>query len=218
MCAFFGSPAHPACLLITALHIEDLALARGDRVLFEGFSLSLQRGEAAVLVGANGAGKTSLLRTVAGFIRPLAGKVRFAGEAGDLEAADARAQDLHLLGHHDGLKPGRSAWEELVFQVRWTGGSLADAERVRDLLKLAPLCALEVRKLSAGQRRRLALARLIASPRSLWLLDEPLGPLDAERREAFGRHMQDHLGRGGMILAAVHDPLPIPVRSVEVGG
>ena len=85
-------------------------------------------------------------------------------------------------------------------------------------LGLAPLLGLEVRKLSAGQRRRLALARLVASPRALWLLDEPMAPLDAARREMFGGLMADHLRRGGLILAAVHDPLPIRSRLVEIAG
>lgn len=203
--------------MITALHIGDLALVRGDRALFEGFNLTLSRGEAVALVGANGAGKTSLLRAVAGFIRPLQGQVRFDGEAGPLDPSDARATGLHMLGHHDGLKPARKAWDELLFQVRWTGGQQADAERARDALALGPLCDLEIRKLSAGQRRRVALARLVASYRPLWLLDEPLSPLDAERRQAFGGLMQAHLDAGGMILAAVHDPLPIAARQVEVG-
>ena len=203
--------------MITALHIEDLALARGDRGLFEDFSLSLTAGQAVALVGANGAGKTSLLRAVAGFIRPVRGQIRFEGAGGEVDAADARAHALHVLGHHDGLKPGRRAWDELLFQVHWTGGSTADAERARDLLRLEPLCGLEVRKLSAGQRRRLSLARLIASKRPLWLLDEPFAPLDAERRSFFGGLMQAHLDEGGMILAAVHDPLPIRAQMVEIG-
>lgn len=202
--------------MIAVLNIHELALARGDRALFSGFSLTLRRGEAAALVGANGAGKTSLLRAVAGFLRPAAGEVRFESEAGQVEAAEARAHDLHFLGHHDGLKPARRAWDELLFQVQWTGGTVADAERARDLLKLGPLCGLEVRKLSAGQRRRLALARLVASRRTLWLLDEPFAPLDAERRGFFGGLMQAHLDAGGMILAAVHDPLPIQARTVEI--
>ena len=204
--------------MIDGVSIEDLALTRGDRALFSGFDLKLGRGEAVALVGANGAGKTSLLRCVAGLLRPAAGKVRFLDGGTELEAADVRSHGLHLLGHHDGLKSARKAWDELVFQVRWTGGSLADAERARDRLKLGPLCDLEIRKLSAGQRRRVALARLVASPRPLWLLDEPFAPLDAERRAVFGELMGEHLAGGGMILAAVHDPLPISAQVVEVGG
>lgn len=201
--------------MIDTLSIEALALARGERALFSGLDLRLEAGEAVALTGANGAGKTSLLRAVAGLLRPVAGAVRFlkAGEA--LEPEAARAGGLHLLGHHDGLKPGRTAREELAFWSRWLGGG--DVAPAVEALELAPLLELEVRKLSAGQRRRLGLARLLAAPRPLWLLDEPLAPLDTSRRTRFGALMQAHLQSGGMILAAVHDPLPLPTRTVAVG-
>jgi heme exporter protein A len=204
--------------LIGALAIESLAIARGDRLLFENLSLSLAAGEAVALVGRNGAGKTSLLRAIAGLIRPLAGGVNFAGAAGPIPAEDARSRDLHLVGHQDGLKSGRTAFEELLFQVRWTGGTATAAEAACERLGLQRLRGLEVRKLSAGQRRRMALARLVAAPRSLWLLDEPLAPLDTEQRALFGTLMSEHLAGGGLILAAVHDPLPVTTRAVEVGG
>lgn len=203
--------------MISSLSITRLALSRGDRPLFEGFNLSLSAGEAVALNGANGAGKTSLLRAIAGFIRPEAGEIEFADASGAVAPEDARAADLHLLGHHDGLKSGRTAGEELLFQVQWSGGTKASAEAASASLDLDRLKPLEVRKLSAGQRRRIALARLIASPRALWLLDEPLTPLDATWRARLGELMGEHLKRGGMILAAVHDPLPIPARTVEIG-
>ncbi len=201
--------------MITTLSIEALALTRGERPLFAGFDLTLRAGEAVALTGANGAGKTSLLRAVAGLLPPAAGTVRFLGGGGELEAEVARATGLHLLGHHDGLKTARTAAEELSFWSVWLGGG--DMAAAIERLDLAPLLALEVRKLSAGQRRRLSLARLLAAPRPLWLLDEPLAPLDAGRRTRFGEVMQAHLDGGGMILAAVHDPLPIPARVVAVG-
>jgi heme exporter protein A len=204
--------------VITALAIDDLSVARGDRMLFQGFSLALAVGEAVALTGRNGAGKTSLLRAVAGLIRPAGGRIRFQDAAGETPAEDARSRELHFIGHQDGLKTGRTAWDELLFQVRWTGGSAAAAEAACARLDLDGLRDLEVRKLSAGQRRRLALARLLASPRALWLLDEPLAPLDSERRTEFGLLMGEHLAGGGLILAAVHDPLPIVVRTVEIGG
>jgi heme exporter protein A len=204
--------------MIWRLTVENLALARGERQLFEGLGFSLGRGEAASLTGANGAGKTSLLRAVAGLLRPEAGSVHFQDMAGaEVEADLARAQGLHLLGHHDGLKSTRTAGEELRFWTRWLGGDAPSLAKAIDGLQLAPLLQLEVRKLSAGQRRRLALARLIAAPRPLWLLDEPMAPLDLERRALFGALMQAHLDGGGMILAAVHDALPIPGRELKVG-
>jgi len=204
--------------MIGGLDVEGLTLARGERQLFEGFGFSLGRGEAAALTGANGAGKTSLLRAVAGLLRPEAGRVQFQDVAGvEIEADLARAQGLHLLGHHDGLKSTRTAGEELRFWTRWLGGDAPSLAKAIDVLQLDLLLALEVRKLSAGQRRRLALARLIAAPRPLWLLDEPMAPLDLERRALFGALMQGHLDGGGMILAAVHDALPIPARDLKVG-
>lgn len=203
--------------MIARLSVKGLAVARGDRVLFQDLDLAVEAGEAVALVGRNGAGKTSLLRAVAGLLRPAAGEIAFDGSAGSLHPEDARSQGLHLIGHQDGLKSGRGAFEELLFQVRWTGGTTASAEAACDRLGLTRLRELEVRKLSAGQRRRLALARLVAAPRPLWLLDEPLAPLDAEQRSLFGTLMAEHLASGGLILAAVHDPLPIPARAVEVG-
>jgi heme exporter protein A len=201
--------------MINALSVTDLAIARGDRLLFSGFGLEARAGEVIALTGRNGAGKTSLLRAIAGLIRPHAGTIDFTGPS---DADDARALHLHLLGHQDGLKPGRSAWDELLFQARWTGGTEASARNASARLDLDRLRDLEVRKLSAGQRRRVALARLLAAPRALWLLDEPLAPLDADRRTEFGVLMAEHLAGGGTIIAAVHDPLPIPARTVEISG
>lgn len=204
--------------MLRTIRIKDLGLVRGERRLFSGMDLEVSAGQAVALTGRNGAGKTSLLRAVAGLLRPAQGTIGFDGEAGPLETEVVRAEALHMVGHHDGLKTTRSAWEELLFQVRWTGGSEASARAAATRLDLDRLLGLEVRRLSAGQRRRVALARLLASPRSLWLLDEPMAPLDAGHREGFGALMAQHLAGGGMILAAVHDPLPVPARSVEIGG
>jgi heme exporter protein A len=203
--------------MIRRLEGRNLAIARGDRLLFEGLSFTLQAGQAMSLVGRNGAGKTSLLRAIAGFLRPSHGTIAFHGPDGVLEADEARSGALHMAGHQDGLKPNRLTEAEFLFQARWTGADAAGIARARALLDLDGLAGLEVRKLSAGQRRRLSLGRLIASPRPLWLLDEPLAPLDAHHRQAFGGLMAAHVAGGGMILAAVHDPLPIPTLTLEVG-
>jgi heme exporter protein A len=190
-----------------------LTVSRGERVLFRDLSFHIAPGEAVALTGANGAGKTTLLRTLAGFIRPDAGTVTFA----DIDPAEARAGRIHWLGHLDGLKTGRRAREELDFQARWTGANDEGIAAAIAGLALEPLLDLEVRKLSAGQRRRLAFARLIAAPRPLWLLDEPFAPLDTRWRAALGLMMQAHLDRGGAILAAVHDPLPVAARALDIG-
>ena len=200
--------------MISQIRIDDVAIRRGERLLFEHLSFTVDAGEAVALTGRNGAGKTSLLRAVAGLLRPAAGTVTFEGVD---EAAEARAAGLHLLGHLDGLKSGRTAWEELRFAALWSGGTEASAREAAATLELERLLDLEVRKLSAGQRRRLALARLVAAPRTAWLLDEPLAPLDSVWRVRIGEIMAAHVAGGGMILAAVHDPLPLPARAVEVG-
>lgn len=203
--------------MIQRLDIAGLSLSRGERRLFAGLELRLAAGEAVALVGANGAGKTSLLRAVAGLLRPDAGTIAFAGAAGALEPLEARSRHLHFVGHQDGLKGGRTVREELLFQARWTGGAEAAALAAADRLAIARLLDLEVRRLSAGQRRRLALARLLGSPRALWLLDEPMAPLDAAGRALFGQIAAEHLAGGGLMLAAVHDPLPVAAREARIG-
>ncbi len=204
--------------MLRGVRIENIALSRGERDLFQGLYAKLDAGEAVALTGANGAGKTSLLRTVAGFIRPDQGGVFFDGPEGEMEPEEARRSHVHLLGHLEGLKPTRTARQELFFQCRYLGGTEALAEAAIARLKLEPLLDLETRKLSAGQKRRLSFARLLAAPRALWLLDEPLAPLDDVWRAQMAEVMGEHLAMGGMILAAVHDPLPVSSRSLDLGG
>lgn len=204
--------------MLTGVDIRALSLSRGDRRLFTALSASLSAGEAVALTGANGAGKTSLLRVVAGFIRPDGGRVVFRDADGEVEPETACRRGLHLLGHQEGLKPQRTARQELAFQVEWMGGTADRLAAAVARLKLAPLLDLETRKLSAGQRRRLSLARLAAAPRPLWLLDEPLAPLDEVWRAGAAELMGEHLAGGGMILAAVHDPLPVPARGLDLAG
>jgi heme exporter protein A len=199
--------------VISALTLSDVAVRRGGRRLFEGLSLDLAAGEACALTGANGAGKTSLLRAIAGLVGLEAGEVGFGGD----DPAEARGTGLHLVGHQDGLKPARTAREELDFWSRWCGGTAQSTAAAAEALGLEPLLDLEVRRLSAGQRRRLALSRLLAAPRPLWLLDEPLSPLDAGWRARFGAIMQAHMAGGGLIVAAVHDPLPLEAKALEIG-
>lgn len=204
-----SSPAGEEDAVLT---VSSLTLSRGERVLFRGLSFGVAAGEAVALTGANGAGKTSLLRAVGGFIRPDAGAILIEGS----EPAEARPR-LHWLGHQDGLKGARTAGSELRFQAAWLGAAPGAVAVAVDRLRLKPLLDLEVRKLSAGQRRRLAMARLIAAPRPLWLLDEPLSPLDGEWRRVAGDLIAEHLATGGAVIAAVHDPLPVAARPLDLG-
>ena len=122
-----------------------------------------------------------------------------------------------MLAHQEGFRGGRTARAERGFQAGWFGAEPAAIAAAARRLDLTPLLDLEVRVLSAGQRRRLALAALVAARRPLWLMDEPLAPLDARRRAQAAEVMAEHLAQGGLILAAVHDPLPIPARTLTVG-
>jgi len=196
-----------------SLKINDLRLVKGYKLLISGLNFEISAGEALSLYGENGVGKTTLLRTLAGFNAPDGGEIRFARDGAPLEADEARTQYLHFLGHHDALSPARTVAQELAFQASYLGGN-ADAAVVP--LRLKPLLDLETRHLSAGQKRRLSCARLLMAPRALWLLDEPMAPLDMEHRALLGGLMQAHLAVGGMIVAAVHDPLPFATRTLRL--
>lgn len=205
--------------MIHALTLSDLSISRGERRLFHGLDLTLKAGELLTLTGANGAGKTSLLRAIAGLLRPDAGGIAFHdGDGNPLDERVARGRETHFLGHQDGLKTARTARQELGFQCDWLGHTQDGFDEAVEIFGLRPLLDLEVRRLSAGQRRRLAMGRLVGSPRALWLLDEPMAPLDARWRAAFADQMRRHLDADGLILAAVHDPLPLPARALDLGG
>ena len=132
--------------MISSVRTRELAIIRGGRQLFQQFSFALGAGEAVALTGPNGSGKTSLLRAIAGLIRPAAGQVCFDGPGGELEPEEARGRGLHLVGHQDGLKTSRTAWDELLFQARWTGGDEASAEAALEALELKAVRGLEVRE------------------------------------------------------------------------
>lgn len=196
--------------MISELEADGLAVERGGRLLFEGLSFRLTAGEALAVTGPNGAGKTSLLRCLAGLVRPVAGAVRFGG----VDPRDARAGGLHWLGAQDGLRTTRMADAELRSWAAWNGGG--DSRAALEAMGLLAFSETPVRRLSSGQRRRLALARLMAPRRPLWLLDEPLAPLDSAWRARAGALMREHLDAGGLLVAAVHDPLPIPARELRL--
>ncbi len=174
--------------------------------MFFGLSFALPPGGAMLLTGANGAGKSSLLRLLAGLIPPAEGRLLWQGE--DV-ASDrvAHARRLRYLSHQDALKPALSARENLLFFARLWGG---DVQAALAALSLAELAELPARVLSSGQKRRLALARLALSPAPIWLLDEPTVGLDAESVGRLGGLLAAHRAAGGVVLAATHLPLPLP--------
>lgn len=185
---------------LTAL---DLHCHRGGRDVFAGVGFSVGAGEALTVTGRNGAGKSSLLRAVAGLLRLVRGKLSL--EGGDAELSIA--EQAHYLGHQDALKPALSVAENLGFWTGFLGAPATGIGAALETVGLATLAALPAAYLSAGQRRRLSIARLVAVKRPIWLLDEPTSTLDAAAQIRLTDLMAVHLKGGGLILAATHGPL-----------
>jgi heme exporter protein A len=189
----------------------DLGCLRGARRVFEGVNFTVAAGAPLLLTGVNGAGKSSLLRLIAGLIRPEHGTVALEGGDDELTVGE----QAHYLGHLDPLKGALTVMENLTFWVRFLNAEAVPderdaAERSLDTVGLGELADVPAGYLSAGQRRRLSLARMVAVPRSLWLLDEPTTALDAASQERLDGLMRTHLGDGGLIVAATHGPLGLP--------
>lgn len=185
------------------LSAHDLGCVRGGREVFEGLNFAVVAGEALAVTGRNGAGKTTLLRVIAGLLEPAGGGLELLGGAPDASLAE----QAHYLGHRDALKPALSVRENLEFWYAFLGGRDAPAASALEAVGLEGLAELPAAYLSAGQRRRLAIARLIAAPRPIWLLDEPTAALDTASQQSLGELMRAHLGGGGIIVAATHGPL-----------
>jgi len=192
------------------LTAEGVAVFRGERLIFRDFSFSVPSGGALVLAGPNGSGKSTLLRLLAGLVRPAAGRVLWNGEDAMADLA-AHGRRVAYLGHLDAVKPGLTVAENLHFAATVSGGSVLTALSAVGLEALAELPA---RMLSAGQKRRLALARLLLSAASLWLLDEPTLGLDSDSIDRFGGLLAVHRAGGGVVVAATHVPLPLPDAAV----
>jgi heme exporter protein A len=194
-----------------ALSVRDLAAERGGRLVFAGLGFVLESGEALNVVGRNGVGKSTLLRVLAGLLTPSAGRVSL-----DPPEADDRdtpiAERAHYLGHADALKSALTPLDHLGFAAdllgRGSRGSAATTPaEALDRVALAHAADLPCGYLSAGQRRRVALARLLVAARPLWLLDEPATALDLGSQAVLGDMMRRHLDGGGLIVAATHGPL-----------
>ena len=184
------------------LQVQNLGLARGGVPVLAGVSLTLEPGQALILRGPNGAGKTTLLRAIAGLQAPLAGSI-------------AGAEDrVAYAGHADGLKAMLTVAENLGFWARIFGGR--DIDAALDAYALRPLAGRSAGSLSAGQKRRTGLARLLVTGRPIWVLDEPTVSLDAQAVAMFADAVRAHLARGGMALMATHIDLGIEARTLDV--
>jgi heme exporter protein A len=217
------------------LTATGLSAERGGRQVFADVSFTVGSGELLAVIGPNGAGKSTLLRLICGLLPAAAGTVvledsppperaRSVGEARP-EGADAAdlanrdtsiGENAHYLGHLDALKPGLTVRQNLDFWRRLWGGG--DIEVALDAVGLEPLGDLPASVLSAGQRRRVALARLLVARRPLWLLDEPTTALDTAAEDGLGRLIADHLASGGLAIAATHRDLPAtPAATLTLG-
>ncbi len=199
-----------------ALTIDRLTCVRGPRVVFKGLTLAVEAGAMVAVEGPNGSGKSSLLRMIAGFIRPAAGEIivqRDGTRAGD---GEDRAALVGWLGHLDAIKPQMTVREQVLFWSRLYAGA-RETQDAMDQFGLTRLADVPGQYLSAGQRRRLALARLWLSSRPLWLLDEPLAALDVEGKALVARALESHCAAGGIALAATHEPLGVSGQTLRMG-
>ena len=185
---------------------DDLACERGGRTLFEGLSLTLAPGEALLVSGPNGVGKTSFLRQIAGLLPPAAGRLSATGCDEDTPISEL----CHYVGHLNGAKSVLTVQENLAFWVDYLGGGTDDLSAALSAFHADQLAELPAGLLSAGQKRKLALSRLFAEPRPIWLLDEPSVSLDAASVDRLAALVSEHLQAGGIAAVSTHTPLDIP--------
>jgi len=191
----------------------ELICNRGGREVFTGLSFTLASGEALLVTGPNGAGKSSLLRMLAGYVHPAGGRLEL--REGDPELT--LPEQAHYLGHQDAFKPSLTVAENLSFWSRYLGGG-EPPKAAFEAVGLDGLMDLPAAYLSAGQRRRLSLARLLAAKRPVWLLDEPTSALDRAAQDRLADIMRDHLAGGGMIVAATHGAIGLDrARELRLG-
>lgn len=189
---------------VKRLYGRSLSLDRGGRRVLQDLSFEAMAGVALVVTGANGAGKSTLLRLIAGLLRPVSGELGLDGGDGELTIP----QQCHYFGHMDALKPQLSVEENLGFWRDFAGVADAPVFEALDRVGLARLATLPAAYLSAGQRRRLAFARLLVTARPIWLLDEPTSALDAASEARLLEIVGEHLVGGGLVVAATHLALP----------
>ena len=196
---------------------EAMAALRGERVVFRNVGLSLKAGEALVLHGPNGCGKTTLLRVIAGLLGLMSGRLLLIGDDNKTLAGEDRDRAIHFVGHQDQVRPQLRVAETLAFHAALLGAPRDTVAPALEAWGLAELQGHSTALLSAGQRRRLSLARLSLQPRPLWLLDEPMTALDAASRQRLLAACHAHLGQGGLIVAATHEPFLDGARTLTLG-
>jgi heme exporter protein A len=182
--------------------------------VFSGLDFEAAAGEALAVTGRNGSGKTSLLRLVAGLLTIAGGSIALEGGGTELTLPE----QAHYLGHRDALKPALSVAENLAFWRDFLAGEALDVAASLAMVGLDHAAHLPAAFLSAGQRRRLSIARLLIAHRPVWLLDEPANALDTSGQSMFAGLMGDHLARGGLIVAATHAPLGVKAAELRIGG
>jgi len=188
------------------LVVHDLSCIRQERQIFSNLSLSLSKGELLWVKGRNGAGKSSLLRVLANLLPSPTGRIEWMGEDIAEEPAPY-LQNIRYVGHQDGLKTVFTPRENLQFWVDYMGAG--DVEAALDALELQTIADSPVRILSAGQKKRTQLAKLLATPARLWILDEPISSLDVHFIDLFRQILTKHIAAGGMALLATHQDLEI---------
>jgi heme exporter protein A len=194
------------------LRAEGLAAFRGERLVLRDLDFAVEPGSALVLTGPNGSGKSTLLRLLAGLVPPAAGRLLWRNENALTDLPEHAAR-LSYVGHLDAVKPGLTVAENLRFAARLGKRPVIEALAAMGLAELGELPA---RMLSAGQKRRLALARLVLKDAPLWLLDEPATGLDAAAVDRFGALAAAHLRNGGLVVAATHVPLPMQAAELRL--
>jgi heme exporter protein A len=201
---------------LTALSINALACTRGQRLVFRDLNFAISTGRALAIEGPNGAGKTSLLRLIAGFLSPAAGTIRLQTGGAEISDGEERGKYIGWLGHSDGVKPQLSVAENLKFFAELYGAE-TPIESALSEVGLVRLADLPGQYLSAGQKKRLALARLKLCNRPLWLMDEPLASLDADGKKLAANLISAHCASGGIVVAATHEPLGIECEKLTLG-
>ncbi len=203
--------------ILSLVQVEDLTCERAGRRVFRNLNFAVATGQVMTLEGANGAGKSSALRIIAGLLPQASGAVRLQMSAGyDVTDSDERARLIGWMGHADGVKAQLTVEENALFFADLYGARI-NVAGVLDHVGLKRIAGIPAQYLSAGQRRRLGLARLILSNRPLWLLDEPLSSLDAAGRRLAAELIGEHCDDGGIAIVATHETLGLDAARFFLG-